>query len=103
MVCNTPEYYFQPTTHLTGCHTTVFFSFVRIVHTQTSTGLPLPHSRPSHAAETEIVFLQMGFLHKQPLAKNGMAATLALLRPSGVLADKVCAVCLVSHLLWTPV
>lgn len=32
----------------------------------------------------------MGFLHKQPLAKNGMAATLALLRPSGVLNDKVC-------------
>ncbi|CAM9389755.1 unnamed protein product [Laminaria digitata] len=31
---------------------------------------------------------QMEFLHKQPLAKNGMAATLALLRPSGVLADK---------------
>eukprot|EP00752_Nemacystus_decipiens_P009481 g8477.t1 len=31
---------------------------------------------------------QMGFLHKQPLAKNGMAATLALLRPSGVLAEK---------------
>lgn len=34
-------------------------------------------------------FFQMGFLHKQPLAKHGMAATLALLRPSGVLADKV--------------
>ncbi|CAB1112224.1 unnamed protein product [Ectocarpus sp. CCAP 1310/34] len=31
---------------------------------------------------------QMGFLHKQPLAKNGMAATLALLRPSGVLNEK---------------
>jgi len=31
----------------------------------------------------------MGFLHKQPLAKNGMAATLALLRPSGVLQEKV--------------
>ncbi|CAN0471217.1 unnamed protein product, partial [Ectocarpus sp. 8 AP-2014] len=30
----------------------------------------------------------MGFLHKQPLAKNGMAATLALLRPSGVLNEK---------------
>lgn len=35
----------------------------------------------------------MGFVHKQPLAKNGMAATLALLRPSGVLADKVRRVC----------
>lgn len=31
---------------------------------------------------------QLAFLHKQPLAKDGMAATLALLRPSGVLQDK---------------
>ncbi|CAM9585293.1 unnamed protein product, partial [Choristocarpus tenellus] len=30
----------------------------------------------------------LGFVHKQPLVKSGMAATLALLRPSGDLVDK---------------
>ncbi|CAM9309961.1 unnamed protein product [Ascophyllum nodosum] len=31
---------------------------------------------------------QMGFLHKQPRAMDGVAATLALLRPTGVLTEK---------------